>query len=72
MLEDVDDFELVLPFELLLANAPKVGDGRGSARARARDEQPQQILGQGFLQCMKYSRAIVARCATSRYPAKNG
>ena len=43
-LKDIDDLEVVLTPELLLADAAEIGDGRAGTRARSGDEQPQQVL----------------------------
>lgn len=46
MLLDIDDLQVVAALELLLADAPEVGDRRGSSGACAGDKKPEQILRQ--------------------------
>jgi hypothetical protein len=49
ILEDVHNFELVSPVELLLADPMEIVDCNLRSGARAGDVQRQYVLGQGFL-----------------------
>jgi hypothetical protein len=49
MLEHVDDLELVLPAQLLLADAPQVGDGRLGALRSSGDVELQDERSQNPL-----------------------
>ena len=46
MLEDVDDLELILAFELVLAESLEIGDGDLGPRTGARDVENQSVFGQ--------------------------
>lgn len=45
-LEHIDDLEIIMAFELLLADALQIRYSDGGSRARARYEQSEQVLGQ--------------------------
>ena len=49
MLEHIDDLELVSPVQLIIADAPQVGDRRLRLRGLSSDVEFEDVVWQGFL-----------------------